>query len=177
MRIKNFVKQLFFMTLVIFMALGTSEVFAACHDKDMETAADSEHQGTPHSMSMAHRPLQSADLQGLKVSLDVMDMGMHVHMQGMKGNPVPDSYDAKRSQAIMFMIQSAATKETVKDAEVTVTITSPSGKKTIRRAPWCGDHYGQSFSPAEEGTYRIAFRTNAKEGNGEIIFNYVYKNN
>lgn len=77
----------------------------------------------------------------------------------------------------MFMIQSTATKETVKDADVTVTITSPSGKKTISRAPWCGDHYGQSFSPAEKGIYKIAFRIKAKEGNGEVVFNYPFKDN
>lgn len=173
MRIKNYFGKQLFVLLVIFMAFGTGEVFAG-HDEDAATAAKSEHHGKHHSMSMPQRPLQNAVLKGLKVSLDVMDMGMHLHMQAMEGNTVPDSYNAGQSHAIMLMIQSTASKETVKDADVSVTVTSPSGKKIIGRAPWLGDHYGRPFNPTENGAYKIVFKIEAKEGQGEVTFKYVY---
>ena len=144
------------------------------HDHGAPPAAKTDHQGMSDTMSMADRPVQSATVQGLKVSLDVMDMGMHVHMQGMKRNPVPDTYDAKQSQAIMVMIQSTASKETVKDADVTITIISPTGEKKTSKAPWCGDHYGESFSPSEKGTYQVVVKVEGREGKGETSFKYQF---
>ena len=145
------------------------------HNHGAAPAAKMEHQGMSHQMSMADRPVQVADIQGLRVSLDVMDMGMHVHMQGMKGNPVPDTYDAKQSQAIMVMIKSLASKETVKDADVTITIITPSGKEKTGKAPWCGDHYGESFTPSEKGTYQIVIKVEGQEGKGQTTFKYEFK--
>lgn len=145
------------------------------HNHGAASAAKMEHQGMSHQMSMADRPVQVADIQGLRVSLDVMDMGMHVHMQGMKGNPVPDTYDAKQSQAIMVMIKSLASRETVKDAHVTVSIISPSGKEKTSKAPWCGDHYGESFTPSEKGTYQIIIKVDGQEGKGQTTFKYEFK--
>lgn len=144
------------------------------HNHGATPAAKMEHQGTSHQMSMADRPVQVADVQGMRVTLDVMDMGMHVHMQGMKGNPVPDTYDAKQSQAIMVMIKSLASKETLKDANVTITIVSPAGKQKTSKAPWCGDHYGESFSPSEKGTYQIVIKVEGHEGKGETTFKYQF---
>lgn len=145
------------------------------HDHGAAPAAKMEHQGMSHQMSMADRPVQTAEIQGMRVSLDVMDMRMHVHMQGMKGNPVPDTYDAKQSQAIMVMIKSLASKETIKDAKVTITIVSPTGKQKTSKAPWCGDHYGESFSPSEKGTYRIVIKVEGQEGKGQTTFKYEFK--
>jgi len=147
----------------------------AQHNHGASPAAKMEHSGKSHQMSMADRPVQSATVEGLKVSLDVMDMGMHVHMQGMKRNPVPDTYDSKQSQAIMVMIQSTASKETVKDADVEITIISPTGEKKTSKAPWCGDHYGESFSPSEKGTYQIVVKVEGREGKGETTFKYQFK--
>jgi hypothetical protein len=144
------------------------------HDHGAPPVAKTDHQGMSDTMSMAGRPIQSAIVEGLKVSLDVMDMGMHVHMQGMKRNPVPDTYDSKQSQAIMVMIQSTASKETVKDANVAITIISPTGEKKTSKALWCGDHYGESFSPSEKGTYRIIVKVEGWEGKGETIFTYQF---
>jgi hypothetical protein len=177
MRKRNYWKRIqFVILLAICLAFGTGQAFAQHnHDHGVQPATKMEHQGMSHSMSMADRPIQSAIVQGLKVSLDVMDMAMHVHMQGMKGNPVPDSYDAQQSQAIMVMLQSTKSKETVKDADVVITLISPSGKEKISKAPWCGDHYGQSVSPSEKGTYKIRIKVKAKEGDGETTFDYVYK--
>lgn len=145
------------------------------HDHGAAPAAKMEHQGMSHQMSMADRPVQVADIQGMRVSLDVMDMGMHVHMQGMKGNPVPDTYDAKQSQAIMVMIKSLALKEIIKDANVTIAIISPTGKEKTSKAPWCGDHYGESFSPSEVGTYQILVEVEGQGEKGKATFKYVYK--
>ncbi|MDP2853671.1 MAG: hypothetical protein Q8O28_05430 [Smithellaceae bacterium] len=144
------------------------------HNHGAAPAAKMEHQGMSHQMSMADRPVQTADIQGMKVTLDVMDMGMHVHMQGMKGNPVPDAYDAKQSQAIMVMIKSLASKETIKNADVTITIISPTGKGKISKAPWCGDHYGESFSPLEKGAYQIVIKVEDQERKGETTFKYQF---
>jgi hypothetical protein len=144
------------------------------HDHDAAPAAKMEHSGMSHQISMADRPVQSATFEGLKVSLDVMDMGMHVHMQGMKRNPVPDTYDSKQSQAIMVTIKSIASKEIVKDANVEITIISPTGEKKTSKAPWCGDHYGESFSPSEKGTYQIVVKVEGREGKGETSFKYQF---
>ena len=144
------------------------------HNHGAAPAAKMEHQGMSHQMSMADRPVQTAEIQGMKVTLDVMDMGMHVHMQGMKGNPVPDTYDAKQSQAIMVMIKSLASKEIIKDANVTITIISPAGKQKTSRAPWCGDHYGESFSPSDKGIYQIVVKVKDQEGKGETAFKYQF---
>lgn len=162
--------------LAISMTFGSGLAFAQhTHDHGAAPAAKMEHQSMSHPMSMADRPVQTANIQGMKVSLDVMDMGMHVHMQGMKKNPVPDTYDTKQSRAIMVMIQSLASKETVKDANVAITIISPGGKKTMSKAPWCGDHYGASFSPVELGTYRIAIKVEGREGKGDVNFQYKHE--
>ncbi|MEE9913965.1 MAG: hypothetical protein K4571_19820 [Deltaproteobacteria bacterium] len=145
------------------------------HNHGAAPAPKMDHGKMSHQMSMADRPVQVADIQGMRVTLDVMDMGMHVHMQGMKGNPVPDTYDAKQSQAIMVMIKSLASKETIKDADVAITIISPTGKQKASKAPWCGDHYGESFSPSEKGTYQIVINVIGREGKGEVTFKYAFE--
>lgn len=169
-------KMQWVIVLAISMTFGSGLAFAQHgHDHGAAPAVKMDHQGMSHQMSMADRPVQTAKIQDLKVSLDVMDMGMHVHMQGMKKNPVPDTYDANQSQAIMVMIQSLASKETVKDADVAITILSPGGKKMMSKAPWCGDHYGASFSPVELGAYRIFIKVEGREGKGEVTFKYNHE--
>jgi len=158
----------------VILSYGTAEA-QHNHNHGAAPAVKMEHQGMSHQMSMADRPVQVAEIQGMKVTLDVMDMGMHVHMQGMKGNPVPDTYDAKQSQAIMVMIKSLASEETIKDANVTITIISPTGKEKTSKAPWCGDHYGESFTPSEKGTYQILVQVEGQGGKGKATFTYVYK--
>lgn len=107
------------------------------------------------SHHMPARPVQSAVVDGLKISVDVMGMGMHVQMQTMKGTPLPDTFDRKKGQAVMVMIESVATQKVVTDAEVTVTVVDPKGVATVAKAPWYGDHYGTGFGSEEDGTYRI----------------------
>ena len=73
------------------------------------------------------------------------------------------------------MIQSLASKETIKDADVAITIISPTGKEKTSKAPWCGDHYGESFSPSEKGTYRVVIKVEDPEGKGEVTLNTSIK--
>jgi hypothetical protein len=61
-------------------------------------------------------------------------------------------------------------KEAIKDADVAITIISPTGKKKTSKAPWCGDHYSESFSPSEKGTYLIVIKVEGHEGKGEVTF-------
>ena len=59
--------------------------------------------------------------------------------------------------------------------DVAITIISSTGKKKTSKAPWCGDHYGESFSPSEKGAYRIAIKVEGQEGKGEVTFKYEHK--
>lgn len=171
---KKIMQGVMVLAAVVILSNGMAEA-QHNHNHSAAPAAKTEHQGMSHHMSMADRPVQVADIQGMKVSLDVMDMGMHVHMQGMKGNPVPDTYNAKQSQAIMVMINNAASEKAIKDATVAITVISPSGKKKTSNMPWCGDHYGESFTPAEKGTYRIVIKVEGQEGKGQTTFKYEFK--
>ena len=167
-------KMQWILVLAMATTLGSVPAFAQ-HNHGAAPTAKMEHQGMSHQMSMADRPVQTVEIQGMKVTLDVMDMGMHVHMQGMKGNPVPHNYDAKQNRAIMVMIKSLASKETIKDADVAITIISPTDKQKASKAPWCGDHYGESFSPSEKGTYLIVIKVDGPEGKGQTTFKYEFK--
>jgi len=59
--------------------------------------------------------------------------------------------------------------------DVAITIISPTEKNKTSKASWCGDHYSESFSPAEKGTYRIAIKVEGREGKGKVTFNYKHK--
>ncbi|MEI8172672.1 MAG: hypothetical protein WCH07_04210 [Deltaproteobacteria bacterium] len=138
----------------------------AQHAHDHGAAPDMKHQskGMSHGMSMANRPVQTATVNGLKIILDVMDMDMHVHMQSMKGFTLPDTFDQTKSQAIMIMIKKAsASQKIIKDADVTLTITGPTGEKKTSKLTWYGDHYGESFKTELQGAYQLLVKV---EGNG-----------
>ncbi len=142
-------------TMGVLFVFGTGVAWAQ-HGHGAGTAAPSGSAGMmSHTMSMAARPVQSATVDGLKLSVDVMGMEMHAPMQKMKGSPLPDTFDQTKSMAIMVMIESAQPPKTVKDADVAVTVVSPAGKTESEKAHWYGDHYGVSFEPEEVGTYRI----------------------
>lgn len=118
-----------------------------------------------HMAMMGQRPVQSVEIDGTRISLDVMDMGMHVHMQEMKQQHLPGTFDAKKSHAIMVMLKNLKSKEVVSDSTVSVTVVSPEGEIKTGNAPWYGDHYGESFSPSK-GEYRI--RVKAVDETGKI---------
>ena len=119
--------------------------------------------GGSHSMSMMNRPLQSVTVDGYKVSLDIMEMSMHMPMQKSKGNPPPQGYDNSKSHAIMVMIQDTTSKEIITDAQVTCTIVAPGGEKESGKLQWSGDHYGKGFEPKGKGAYQVLLKM---EGGG-----------
>lgn len=110
-----------------------------------------------HSMSMKDRPVQSLTLDGYKVSLDIMDMSMHMSMPGMKMNSMTDA-DHSKSHAFMVSIQDTASKEIISDAKINYTLTSPSGEKETGKLDWSGDHYERSFNAKEKGLYQVQLR-------------------
>lgn len=114
--------------------------------------------GGSHSMSMMNRPVQSVTVDGYKVSLDIMEMSMHMPMQKAKGNPPPQGYDNSKSHAIMVMIQDTASKEIITDAHVTCTIVTPEGEKESGKLQWSGDHYGKGFEPKGKGAYQVQLK-------------------
>lgn len=120
--------------------------------------AMSGHGSDSHSMSMKDRPVQSVTVEGMKISLDVMDMSMHTSMLAKKGNPVPGGYDHSQSHAIMVMIQDTASKEIITDAKVTCTVVRPSGERDTGSLMWSGDHYGKGFTPTEKGSYEVQLK-------------------
>lgn len=134
-----------------------------------------QHGGMSHDMSMMNRPVQSETVNGVKIALDVMDMGMHMHMQGMKNNPVHSSFDQKQSHAIMIMLEDTASRKAIKDAAVTITLTYPDGKKETSRVAWSSDHYGLGFSPVKGAVYGIRVDTEWKGAKREAAFRYEAK--
>ena len=91
----------------------------------------STHASSSPSMPMKDRTVQSESVDGYKITLDVMDMSMHMSMQGMKGNPMKDA-DHSKSHAFMVTIQDTASKEIISDAKIIYTLISPSGEKRNR---------------------------------------------
>src|SRR5512139_3466016 len=122
--------------VMVFLVLFAGAAFAQHSPDHSDGAAPMQHGGMSHDMSMMNRPIQSVTVKGVKITLDVMDMEMHMHMQGMKNNPVHDSFDQKQSHAIMVMLEDTATKKTIKDADVTITLTYPDGKKDTSKVAW-----------------------------------------
>ena len=125
-----------------------------------------------HSMSMKDRPVQSVSMDGYKISLDVMDMSMHMSMQKMKGNPAPSESDHAKSHAIMVMIQDTASKEIITDAKVNYTLVSPSGEKETGKLDWSGDHYGRGFNAQEKGAYQVQLQIESGGMEREAKFTY-----
>jgi hypothetical protein len=161
--------------VMVFLALFAGAAFAQHSHDHSGGSAPMQQGGMSHDMSMMNRPVQSATVKGVKISLDVMDMEMHMHMQGMKGNPVHGSFDQKQSHAIMVMLEDAASKKTIKDADVTIILTYPDGKKETSKVAWSSDHYGLGFSPAKNAVYGIQVNVDWKGMKRDAAFNYEAK--
>jgi hypothetical protein len=161
--------------VVVFLALFAGVAFAQHSHDHSGGSAPMQQGGMSHDMSMMNRPVQSITVKGVKIGLDVMDMEMHMHMQGMKGNPVHSSFDQQQSQAIMVMLEDAASKKTIKDADVIITLTYPDGKKDTSKVPWSSDHYGLGFNPAKNAIYGIQVNVDWKGVKREAAFKYEAK--
>lgn len=161
--------------VMVFLALFAGAAFAQHSHDHSGGSAPMQHGGMSHDMSMMNRPVQSATVKGVKITLDVMDMEMHMHMQGMKKNPVHSSFDQKQTHAIMVMLEDAASRKTIKDADVTIILTYPDGKKETSKVAWSSDHYGLGFSPAKNAIYGIQVDFDWKGVKREAAFKYEAK--
>lgn len=132
----------------------------------------SSHESGSHSMSTKDRPVQSVSVEGYKISLDVMDMSMHMSMPGMKGTSMQGA-DHSKSHAIMVTVQDTASKEIISDAKVNYTIISPSGEKETGKLEWSGDRYDGTFSPKGKGAYQV--QLTIENGGMEREANFTYK--
>ena len=163
---------LFFLTGIFVFSLGGIALAQHGHGHGHGESAASTPQMTHSMPMMKDRPVQSMNVEGFKVTLDVMDMSMHTSMQKMKGNPPPHGYDQSKSHAIMVMIQDTASKEIITDAQVTCTIVSPGGEKEAGKLQWSGDHYGRGFEPKEKGAYQVQLKIESGGMEREVSFEY-----
>jgi len=153
-------KNLFLLTLSGFLMIFFGGAALAQHQHDH--GATPKPATKPLEKSAEKASIQSVTVEGLKVSLQVMDMTAHMNMPGMKG---ASQHGAGHSQshALMVTLQDTASKEIISDAQVSFSILGPSGKKENGKLDWSGDHYGAGFSPQEKGLYQIQLKI---EGGG-----------
>ncbi len=152
-------KEFAFLFLSALLAFTFSPVAMAQHGGHGHggTTAPSPQTGKSHEMDMKSSPAQSVTVEGVKVSLEVMDMGTHRSMPGMKGS-LQHGESHSQSHVLMVTLQDTASKEIISDARVSFSILSPSGKKENGKMEWSGEHYGVGFTPREKGTYRFELK-------------------
>jgi hypothetical protein len=168
-------KKVLLLFLAFFWAACFSGAVMAQHDHGHGEAVSSPEKGKPAEMSMKSGPVQSATVEGWKVTLEVMSMGEHMkHMQMAKGG---SHGEAEHSKSHMFMVrvQDTASKEIISDAKVAYTVLNPSGGKETGKLEWSGDHYGAGFSPKEKGTYQVQLMI--ESGGMEREAKFTYKAN
>ena len=128
----------------------------------------------PSGKSAEKESIQSVAVEGLKVSLEVMDMSAHMSMPGMKGSP-QHGESHSQSHVLMVTLQDTASKEIITDARVSFSILSPSGKNENGKMEWSGDHYGAGFSPQEKGLYQIQLKFESGGMEREAKLTYEFK--
>jgi hypothetical protein len=104
-------------------------------------------------MSTKGTSAQFVTVQGLRISLEVMEMGEHMKHTA-RGASHSDA-DHARSHSLMVNLQDLASKEIISDARVAYTLSAPSGKKETGKLAWSGDHYSAAADLKEKGTYRV----------------------
>ena len=116
---------------------------------------------------------QTVTLEGLKVSLEVMNMGDHMK-HTTKGSAHSEA-DHSKSHSLMVTIQDVASKEIISDAKVTFVISGPSGRKDSGKLTWSGDHYGAGVEWKEKGKYQIQLQMESGGMEREAKFSYEFK--
>ncbi len=122
----------------------------------------------------ASQAVQSATVEGFKITFEVMDMSAHMSMPGMKGASQQGASEHSKSHAIMVKVQDTASKEIISDAKVQYALIRPSGEKETGKLAWSGDHYATTFSPKEKGTYQVQLKI--ESGGMERDANFKYQN-
>lgn len=116
---------------------------------------------------------QTVILEGVKISLEVMNMGDHMK-HTTKGSAHSEA-DHSKSHSLMVTIQDVASKEIISDAKVTFVILGPSGRKDSGKLTWSGDHYGAGVEWKEKGKYQIQLRMESGGMEREAKFSYEFK--
>jgi hypothetical protein len=116
---------------------------------------------------------QTVTLEGLKVSLEVMNMGDH--MKHTTKGAAHSEADHSKSHSLMVTLQDVASKEIISDARVAFVISAPSGKKDSGNLTWSGDHYGTGADLKEKGKYQIQLRMESGGTGREAKFTYEMK--
>ena len=152
-----------------FVSVFLSGASLAQHQHDHGGAARPS--AKPSGKSAEKGSVQSATIEGFKITFEVMDMSAHMAMPGMKAPH--GSAEHSKSHVQMITLQDTASKEIISDAKVQYTLTSPSGAKETGRLEWSGDHYGVSFSPQEKGTYQMVLKIESGGMEREAKFQYM----
>jgi len=159
---------------VIILVLLYSAAFGQQSRSEPGDAAPVQSEGMSHDQSFMNWPAQSVIVKGVKITLDVTAMDMHMQMQGLK-KPGPGPVDQIPSHVIVVRLEDAASKKTIKYADVTITLTDPDGKKATSRLAGSSGHYGLRFSPAKNVIYEIQVDVDWKGVKREATFKYEAK--
>ena len=169
-------KKIILVLLSGFLSVFFSGVALAQHSHGQGSPSPStSSMGSSHQMPMGKQAVQSMIAEGWKIGFEVMSMGAHMAMPGMKGHSQHSASASSPSHSFMVTIQDTASKEIISDAKVAYTILSPSGKKETGKLEWSGDHYGADFSPKEKGAYRVQIMIQSGGMEREAQFQYEAK--
>ena len=169
-------KKVILVLLSGFLSVFFSGVALAQHSHGQGSPSPSTSStGSSHQMPMGKQAVQSMIAEGWKIGFEVMSMGAHMAMPGMKGHSQHSASASSPSHSFMVTIQDTASKEIISDAKVAYTILSPSEKKETGKLEWSGDHYGANFSPKEKGAYRVQIMIQSGGMEREAKFQYEAK--
>lgn len=116
---------------------------------------------------------QTITLEGMKISLEVMNMGDH--MKHTAKGAAHSEADHNKSHSLMVTLQEVASKEIISDAKVSFVISAPSGKEESGKLTWSGDHYGAEADLKEKGKYQVKLRMESGGTGREASFTYEMK--
>ena len=158
-----------FVGLMIFCLSGAAW---AQHGHSHGTPATSKGTGAKDGTA-AKGEVQMVTVEGLKASLEVMNMGDH--MKHTTKGAAHSEADHSKSHSLMVTLQDVASKEIISDAKVSFVISVPSGKKDSGKLTWSGDHYGAGADLKEKGKYQIQLRMESGGTGREAEFTYEMK--
>jgi hypothetical protein len=159
---------------LMFIALLYSAAFGQHSHDHSGGSAPVQSEGLSSASSIMNRSVQSVIVKGVKITLDVMAMDTHMQMQGLK-KPGPGPVDQIPGHVIVVRLEDAASKKTIKYADVSIALTEPDGKRTRSRVTGSSGHYGLRFSPAKNVIYEIQVDVDWKGERREASFKFEAK--
>jgi hypothetical protein len=129
----------------------------------------------PSGRETARESVQSATVEGLKVTFEVMNMGEHMKHMAKEKTAAHGETQHSQSHMLMVTLQDTVSKEIIADARVSFSILGPSGQKENGKMEWSGDNYGGGFSPREKGTYQVELKIESGGMEREAKLSYEFK--